>query len=65
MAWRFRRSKKLAPGVRLNISEKSIGLSFGGRGVTYSINSRGTRTRTFSLPGTGLSHVKRIRGRRR
>ncbi|KKB35071.1 DUF4236 domain-containing protein [Bacillus thermotolerans] len=56
MGLRFRKSFKIAPGVRLNVSNKSTGLSFGGKGLRYSINSRGRRTVSAGIPGTGLSY---------
>lgn len=56
MGLRFRKSIKIAPGVRLNVSSKSTGLSIGGNGLRYSINSRGRSTTTVGLPGTGLSY---------
>ena len=57
MGLRFRKSIKIAPGVRLNLNKKSTSLSFGGKGLRYSINSRGRRTSSVGIPGTGLSYV--------
>jgi len=57
MGLRFRKSFKIAPGVRLNFSNKSTGISFGGKGFRYSINSNGRRTSSVGIPGTGLSYV--------
>ena len=57
MGWRFHKSVKIAPGVRLNLSKRGPGLSFGGRGMRYSVGPGGRRT-TFSIPGTGLSYVR-------
>jgi tetratricopeptide (TPR) repeat protein len=54
MSLRFRRSVKLMPGVRLNFNKNSTGLSFGVPGARYTINSKGRRTATFGIPGTGL-----------
>jgi hypothetical protein len=54
---RFRKSFKIAPGVRLNVSNKSTGLSFGGNGLRYSINSSGRSTGSVGIPETGLSYV--------
>lgn len=48
---------KIAPGLRLNVSAKSIGLSAGVRGAHVSVNSRGRATRSVGIPGTGLSYV--------
>ena len=53
MGFRFRRSLRIAPGLRLNFSKSGISTSIGGRGATYNIGPRGTRT-TVGLPGTGL-----------
>jgi hypothetical protein len=55
MGFRFRRSVKLMPGVRLNASTRGLSVSVGGRGGTVNIGRRGVRT-TVSLPGTGLSY---------
>jgi len=56
MGFRFRRSLKIGPGVRLDLGTKSAGFSFGTRGFHYSVNSaRGARV-TGSIPGTGLSY---------
>jgi hypothetical protein len=55
MGFRFRKSVKIGPGVRLNFSKKGTGISFGGKGFRYSISSSGRHTRTISVPGTGMS----------
>lgn len=54
MGFRFRRSIRIAPGLRLNISKSGISTSIGGHGATYTIGPRGTRT-SVGLSGTGLS----------
>ena len=59
MGLRFRKSFKIAPGVRLNLNRKSVGVSLGGKGARYSINSSGRRTATVSVPGTS----ERYRGK--
>lgn len=58
MGIRFRKSIKIAPGVRLNLNKKSVGMSFGKKGLHYSINSSGRKTTSVSIPGTGISYVK-------
>lgn len=56
MGFRFRKSFKIAPGIKINISKKGISsVSLGRPGATVNINRKGTRT-TLGLPGTGLSH---------
>ena len=57
MGLRFRKSKKLLPGVKLNISKNSVGLSVGVKGARVSVNSKGRVTKSVSIPGTGISHV--------
>lgn len=54
---RARRSIKVAPGVKLNLNKRSFGVTVGSRGAHYSVNSRGRRTTTVGIPGTGLSWV--------
>lgn len=58
MGFRFRKSFKIAPGVRLNIGKKSVGISAGVKGARVSVNSSGRKTTTVGLPGTGLSYSK-------
>lgn len=53
----FRKSFKIAPGVRFNVSGKGVGVSAGVKGLRYSVNSRGQRRTTASIPGTGLSYT--------
>jgi Protein of unknown function (DUF4236)/Bacterial SH3 domain len=54
--FRFRRSIKLLPGIRWNIGKKSTSVSFGGRGLTYTLGTKGSRT-TVGIPGTGISYT--------
>lgn len=54
MGLRFRRSIKLAPGVRVNVSKSGPSVSVGGRGATLNSSGRGT-TSTLGIPGTGVS----------
>lgn len=65
MAVRFRKSIKIAPGVRFNINKKSVGLTIGGKGAKYTVNSRGRRTATVGLPGTGLSYSQTSNSKKR
>jgi hypothetical protein len=56
MGFRFRRSLKLIPGVRLNVGLKSASLSFGTRGLHYTVSTKGQRL-TTGLPGSGISYT--------
>ncbi len=59
MGLRFRKSFKLAPGVRLNVGSGGMSWSLGPRGASVSIGKRGTYLNA-SLPGTGLSARTRL-----
>jgi uncharacterized protein YgiM (DUF1202 family) len=61
MGWRYRKSFKIAPGLRLNMGKGGFtSISVGGRGATLNLGKRGV-TSTVSLPGTGLSYQHRFR----
>lgn len=57
MGLRFRKSIKIAPGVRLNLGKKSFGVSFGVKGMRHTISSTGKRTTSVGIPGSGLSYT--------
>lgn len=62
MGLKFRKSIKIAPGVKLNLGKKSAGISIGGKHGGISYNTRtGTRARV-SAPGTGLSYSTKVGG---
>lgn len=54
---RFRRSFKIAPGVKFNLNKNSTSITFGKRGMHYTVNSKGTTTKTIGIPGTGLYYT--------
>lgn len=54
MALRIRKSIKIAPGVRINLSKSGISTSLGVKGATVNLSKRGTRV-TTGIPGTGIS----------
>lgn len=56
MGFRYRKSVRILPGLRLNLSKSGTSVSVGGRGFTTNFSKRGKRT-TISLPGTGLSYT--------
>lgn len=55
MGLRFRRSFKLAPGLRMNLSRSGLSWSVGPRGASMSYGKRGIAS-NLGLPGTGLSY---------
>ena len=54
MSLRFRKSFKVAPGVKLNLNKKSASVTFGGKGFHHTLNSSGRKTTSVGIPGTGL-----------
>lgn len=62
MGFRFKKSKKIAPGIKMNFGKKSAGISFGGKRGGLSFNSKtGARARV-SIPGTGISYSTKLGG---
>ena len=56
MGLRFRKSVKIAPGIKLNFGRKSHSVTFGGKGFHHTISSTGRKTTTAGIPGTGISY---------
>jgi tetratricopeptide (TPR) repeat protein len=56
-SFRFRRSMKLGPGVRLNVGKTGMGVSVGARGARRTFHSSGRQTSSVGIPGTGLGYV--------
>jgi hypothetical protein len=54
MGFRFRRTMQIVPGLRLNFSRSGPSVSFGPRGLHYTVGMKGTRA-TIGIPGSGLS----------
>ena len=54
MGFRYRKSIRIAKGLKLNVSKSGLSLSAGGRGATVNLGPRGVRG-TVGIPGTGLS----------
>jgi hypothetical protein len=61
MSWRFRRSFKVIPGVRINLSKTGLSASIGGGPFTLNVGPRGVHG-TASLPGSGISVRHRLSG---
>ena len=59
MGLRFRKSVKLAPGIRMNFSGSGISWNFGPKGASISVGKRGTYLNT-GIPGTGLYSRERL-----
>ena len=59
MGFRFRRSVRLLPGIRLNFGTRGVSTSVGGRGFTLNFGKRGIRS-TVGIPGTGISYSEML-----
>lgn len=59
MALRFRRSMKIAPGVRVNLTKKGVSARVGPRGAGVTVGTSGT-TVSAGAPGTGLHVSEKI-----
>ncbi len=55
MGFRFRRTVRLLPGVRVNLSKSGASLSVGQRGATVNLGQKGVHT-NVGIPGTGISY---------
>jgi hypothetical protein len=64
MAFGFRKSVRIAPGVRINLSAKSASVRVGPKGLGYTISTTGKKRLSASIPGTGLSYSKGVSSKR-
>lgn len=58
---RFRKSIKVAPGVKINLNKNSVSVTTGTKGLHHTVSSNGSRTTSAGIPGTGVSYVKTTR----
>ena len=58
MGFNFRKSINLGGGLKLNLGKNSVGISAGVKGARVSVNSKGRKSATLSIPGTGISYTK-------
>ena len=64
MGLRFRKSIRICKGMKLNFGKTGVGVSFGTRGLHYTVHSSGRRTASVGIPGTGISYVSSSGGGR-
>lgn len=57
MGLRYRKSKKILPGVRLNLNKNSASISIGPKGFNQTFSTTGRKTTTVGIPGSGLSYT--------
>ena len=63
--FQFRKRKKLAPGLYLNISRNGFGVSAGPKGAKISKSATGRITGSVGVPGSGISYRRRLSGSRK
>lgn len=62
MGFRFRKTRSLGGGARLNLGKSGVGLSVGTKGLSASASTSGRKSVTTSLPGTGVSYTTQTGG---
>lgn len=62
MGIRYRKSIKVAPGVKINLNRKSASVTVGGKGYHKTFNTNGQTTTSVNLPVKGLSYTDRKGG---
>lgn len=65
MGLRFRKSVKIAPGLKLNFNKKSVSVTAGVKGAHVTVNSKGKKTTSVGIPGSGLYYSKTSKTDRR
>jgi hypothetical protein len=58
MSLSYRKSKKIAPGLKLNMSSRGVGVSAGPRGAKVSANTKGQKRASAGLFGFRWSKQK-------
>lgn len=56
---RFRKTIKIAPGIKLNVSKSGVSTTIGPKGSTVNVGKRGVY-QNIGIPGTGISMRQRI-----
>lgn len=59
MSWRFRKTFKLLPGVKLNLTRHGLSATLGAAPFSLNVGPRGVY-RNVSIPGTGLWSRERL-----
>lgn len=59
MSWRFRKSFKVIPGVRLNLTRNGLSATLGAAPFSVNVGPKGTYA-NMSIPGTGIWDRERL-----
>jgi hypothetical protein len=61
MSWRFRKTFKVLPGIKLNLTANGLRATFGAAPFSVNVGPKGVY-RNVSIPGTGIWDRQRIGG---
>ncbi len=59
MGWRFRKSFKVLPGIKLNLTSRGLSATIGASPFSVNVGPRGVYG-NVSIPGTGISARQRL-----
>ena len=60
MGMRFRKSFKVAPGVKINLNSSSASVSVGGKHLRTTVNTKGQKTTSVGTPIVKRSRLTRV-----
>jgi hypothetical protein len=60
MSWRFRRSVRIAKGVRLNFNKSGVGVSVGGKGFHTGIGPRGMTYKALGQKRKAINQLNKV-----
>lgn len=64
MSWGFKKSFKVAPGLKINLNKRSASVRVGPKNAGITVGTKGAHA-SASAPGTGLSVRTKIAGNKR
>lgn len=59
MGWKFRKRVKVAPGVKVNLTNSGTSVTVGGKGGSVNVGKKGVYG-NVGIPGTGIYNRKKI-----
>lgn len=65
MGLRFRKSVKIGKHAKINFNKNSVGFTVGTKGAHFTVNSKGRKTTTVGIPGTGVSYSHTSGGKKK
>lgn len=61
MGWRFRKSFKVFPGTRINLSRHGLSATIGISPISLNVGGAGAHL-NLNIPGTGISYRQKLTG---